>query len=279
MHNPQQNMLRAKGNLSYLDFVRLVTRLWEAGNPKVPLRATGDKNAATYPVIIYRLDLRKPHGSEPKPRLREQMPTAPGEKAVLIHGMRFQNVITFTAVDQRAQVVEELIEAFENFMMEMQPIFKEEGASELTYMRRLPDSHDQRPGEGIVSRSVSYLLTTEKIIKTEIDKLEKFSIDARIYLGRQDVTFTSDPDDDTIIIDGPAFKIGDRVKVTESLVLPSGYYLISNVVISPSDRKYTLAKEVDGGYEPVDTIEEGSGRIVLCPDTDITVLVVDQEAS
>lgn len=66
-------MLRAEGNLSYLDFIRLVKKLWNDSHPDIPIYATGTEKFPTYPCIVYGLELRKTMNNEPKPKYREQL--------------------------------------------------------------------------------------------------------------------------------------------------------------------------------------------------------------
>jgi hypothetical protein len=176
------NRLTAQGNLSYLEFLRIVQALWKNGHPGIDLVATGTKRQDNlYPVIYYRLDLRKPFPNEPKPRVREQIDQ--DGKAIVVMAQRFQNLVTFTAMAQlNPELAESLIEEFENFMIEFQPVYKELGVSELVYARRNPDVMDDRQGLGVNERSVTYMLTTEKIIETEWSKLESVTAQIRLEI-------------------------------------------------------------------------------------------------
>lgn len=176
--------LRAQGNLNYIQFLQLLQKMWLDAHPDVPLVAQGGKEFSKYPVMTYRLDLRRTIQNEPKPRMREQIITSPGEQNLIIFGQRFQNVVTFTAfTNSNPQLAEELIEVFEDFMIEFTPVFKALGLSELLYARRLPDTDGSRgKGLGIVERSVSYMVTTEKVIVTRKDKIEQIIIDARTFV-------------------------------------------------------------------------------------------------
>lgn len=204
MRANESNYLKARGNLTYLEFLRVVNKLWEDAHPGIPLIATTTKSMATYPCITYRLDLRKPHPSEPKPRFREEIRTEAGEDAVIIAAQRFQNIITFTVMAQSdPHAAEELIEVFEDFMIEFQPVFKELGVSELVYARRNPDAHDERPGLGISERSASYMLTTEKLILTTYKKLQTITAEIRTFLETNQATPTygATPNIDILIND------------------------------------------------------------------------------
>lgn len=176
--------LRAQGNLGYIQFLQVLQKVWTDSHPDIPLVASGGKEFSSYPVMTYRLDNRRPLQNEPKPKYREQVFTTPGEPNLIIFGQRFQNLVTFTVfTNDNPQLAEEIIEAFEDFMIWTTPVFKALGLSELFFARRLPDTDGSRgKGLGIVERSVSYMVTTEKIIITPQEQLDQVIIDARVFI-------------------------------------------------------------------------------------------------
>jgi hypothetical protein len=191
--------LRANGNLSYLDFIRVIRQLWAEGHPTIPILMAGVPVMAQYPCIIVSLNMRKAHQADPKPRQREVINTGKmlakedgtieaSQKAVIIMGQKFVNEVKFTAVDKvssdGAQVADELIEVFEDFILQYTPLLKYLGAADLFYNRRFPDDEEHRMGDDVVKRSVSYLVTIEKIMQTEVDKLER--ILSTIRVGYED---------------------------------------------------------------------------------------------
>ena len=290
-------MLRADGNLSYLDFVRLVDHMWSQGHPDIPIYPTGHGDAATYPSILYGLELRRTHPSDPKPRFREMLDDS--GKAIFLAAQRFQNIISFTSVTEADPVTaEEIIEMFEDFMLEYTPFFKEAGVSELTYARRLPDSEQNRSGQGVVNRTVTYMVTTEKIRRMSSEQLQQYMdrIDEIVAEVRTHKSVQQSPaysirqnniswigEDSVVTVSNSNFHIGDRVYVTEDEdgSLPDGmfrgFYFVSNVIGMPwSDEiGYTLSRLVDGTYEPVD-FGSGSGRVFYAPDSDVIVRAVDE---
>jgi hypothetical protein len=282
--------LKAKGNLSYQDFLRVLEKFWIDAHPGIPLQAAFDKSFGTYPIITYRLDLQKAHPSEPKPRYREEIKTPDGQDAIIIAAQRFQSVITFTIMTQiDPHTAETLVDEFISFMIEMQPVFKEMGVSELVYVRRLPDATDSRPGEGVVSRSVSYMLTTERIIKTTHSKLERVMVSARLYLESPHTIFNTIPSQGTITVNGASYALGDRVVITGSnLPLPpeltAAYYTISDLVLSSGSRQYGLTRivyEHDQAtpgqiYQPITSLSAGSGYISLAPLSEVDIQLIDQ---
>ncbi|HJS83593.1 MAG TPA: hypothetical protein VJ742_12240 [Nitrososphaera sp.] len=175
--------LRAKGNLSYLEFIRQLESVWSDGHPDVPFFAMTGQQYAKYPCIVYHLQLRKTHPSEPKARYREEIFSDDPKTIYIVAGQRFQNVINFTAISENPLEAEELIESFEDFMFEFTPVFKELGVSELIYARRLPDAEENRSGQDVCKRTVAYLVTTEKVIQTTMDRWEKILIRARQSTG------------------------------------------------------------------------------------------------
>lgn len=189
--------LQAAGNLTYLEFISVVKLLWENIHPDIPIVPTQPAQYSTYPCIVYGLELRKAHSVEPKPRSRNVV-----EKDVMVFGQRFQNVVSFTICNKTmggatkasdannpsarydgADVADSLAEVFEDFMLEYTPVFKRLGASEFVYARRLADAEENKGNTDIVKRTVTYMLTTEKLIVSSVAQIEKIAIDIRTYMA------------------------------------------------------------------------------------------------
>src|SRR5690606_11131554 len=154
--------MRAEGNLSYLEFIRLVKYFWEEAHPDIPIRPSQSSNYARYPVITYGLNLRKTHAVEPKKRYRETIIQSE-DKDIRLEAQRYDNVITFTVITEgNPELCETIIEAFEDFMQEMTHVFKRLGVSEMFYSRRLPDRERTSADDDAEERSVSYLVVLEK---------------------------------------------------------------------------------------------------------------------
>lgn len=191
--------LQAAGNLTYLEFISVVKLLWENLHPDIPIVPTQPAQYSTYPCIVYGLELRKAHTVEPKPRSRNIV-----EKDVMVFGQRFQNVVSFTITTKMmggaskasdagaaasrydgADVADALAELFEDFMLEYTPVFKRLGASEFVYARRLADAEENKGNTDIVKRTVTYMLTTEKLLVTSVGQIEKIAIDIRTYMAHE----------------------------------------------------------------------------------------------
>lgn len=214
------------GNLSYLEFISLVKKMWEESYPAIPILplsinretsvtykdnggtdvTSGDLSSAPsstyvgldeFPAIIgYHLELRKAHTTEPKPRMRQNVLS----NTVTIYGQRFQNIVGFTVMSKvgtfqgsngattrddldAAVLCDQVIEAFEDFMLEYTSIFKAAGASELVYSRRLSDSEINREGKDVHKRTVTYMLTTEKTFAMSNRRIDKIVVDARTWMA------------------------------------------------------------------------------------------------
>jgi len=214
------------GNLSYLEFIGLVKKMWEDSYPAIPILplninretsvtykdnggtdvTSGDLSSAPsstyvgldeFPAIIgYHLELRKAHTTEPKPRMRQNVLS----NTVTIYGQRFQNIVGFTIMSKvgtfqgangsttrddldAAVLCDQVVEAFEDFMLEYTSIFKAAGASELVYSRRLSDSEINRDGKDVHKRTVTYMLTTEKTFAMSNRRIEKIVVDARTWMA------------------------------------------------------------------------------------------------
>ena len=114
------------GNLTYLEFISLVKKIWEESYPNIPILplsinretsitytdsggtnvTSGDLSSAPsstnvgleeFPAIIgYHLELRKTHTTEPKPRHRQNVLS----NTVRIEGQKFQNIVGFTVMSK-----------------------------------------------------------------------------------------------------------------------------------------------------------------------------------
>lgn len=184
--------LQAQGNLTYIEFITVVKSLWENAYPAIKVMPIQGGDYAHYPVIVYGLELKRAHSVEPKPRNR----ISPS-RDIAIFGQRFQNIISFTVITKSEsgqlkgqearysgpEVADKIIEIFEDFMMEHTPVFKRLGASEFVFSRRLSDTEENRDNADVNKRTVTYMLTTEKLIAMEIQKIEKIAIDVRRYMA------------------------------------------------------------------------------------------------
>lgn len=177
-----------------------------------------DLNVNSYPRIVAALETRRPMPMEPKPRVRETIWSGPdGESDIDIKGQRFQSIISFTVVDRiktnypqdspctdpeyfrnnvlecskydMVSSVDEIVEQLEEFMLEVTPIFKELGVSELVYARRLPDATEVRGGYGIAKRAVAYTVTIEKVYRgIEQWKIKQIVTEARLLIAGNSAT-------------------------------------------------------------------------------------------
>lgn len=193
--------LQAEGNLTYLEFIAVVKALWDQLHPDIEIVPTSNGKYAKYPCITYGLELKRAHTSEPKPRTRQNLT----DISQHIYGQRFQNVVAFTVItradagtieatigtDQHttelryvgAEVADRIMEVFEDFMLEYTPVFKRLGASEFVYARRYSDAEVNRDQTDVNKRVVTYMLTTEKLLATTYEKIEKIIIDIRNYFA------------------------------------------------------------------------------------------------
>jgi len=103
--------------------------------------------------------------------------------------MCIRDSTTTTRDDLDAAVLcDEIIEAFEDFMLEFTPIFKAAGASDLVYSRRLSDSEINRDGKDVHKRTVTYMLTTEKVFAIKNSVIQHVSGDIRVWVANNAAT-------------------------------------------------------------------------------------------
>jgi len=167
--------IQAKGNLSYLQFIDVLTKTWKILHPEIDFVPLGGKKTfdPEKGYIIYSLESRRPSDNNSKPRMHRVIDDPDNnEKKVIVYTQSFNNLIKFIAVHQSPRVSEELLDAFEDFMLYMEPILKKLGLQHCFYDRRMPDEHGSRYGEDVSARIVSYLVITQKILTVDIDVIE-----------------------------------------------------------------------------------------------------------
>ena len=164
-------------------------------------------------LITYSVAQKKAHSGEPKPRMRQNVLINEASQEIMIdgrlsekkdkyytiYGQKFQSIINFNILskiklmedhnpgwnlaEEAYSVTEQVLDRFEDFMIEMTPIFKMIGASELVFARRLADVEMTRNDQDIIRKSLQYMLTTEKTFAAPHGVLEKIAIDARTWLS------------------------------------------------------------------------------------------------
>lgn len=168
--------ITAQGNLTYLQFIDLVGSLWARAHPEIQFLpfSAGNIYDRENGYVIYSLETRRTHNNNSKPKVHQVVdhPTEQNKKLV-IYIQSFDNIIKFSCIHKDPRIAEELVEAFEDFMLEVTPIFVKLGIDQCIYNRRLPDQHEVRTGDDIASRTVSYLVITQKIVHVDVKKLEE----------------------------------------------------------------------------------------------------------
>lgn len=182
----KSNHLKADGNLQYLKLVDFIGYLWTKGHPDVkfvPAFAGGISDPDNG-YIVYGLEARSTTKDYSKARLIETIRDTASGKDVEVWMQSFDNFISFAAVHRDPRVAEEIIEAFEDFMIESTPILKKVGTAELLYSRRYPDREDARIGRDMCVRTVVYRVLLQKVKKIERDRIESILVDARVWWDR-----------------------------------------------------------------------------------------------
>lgn len=185
---------RAGSGIGYIELIQAIEYIWSESHPEIPMYAMGLETYPVYPCIIYNLDRRITFRDETKPRQREMIMTPEGEKGLSIFGQRFDNLISFTAVTKSdAQLAEQIIEVFEDFLLEFTPVFKQLGVSEMVYHQRMTDAGENRNNTDIVKRKLVYRFILEKVVTRDWDKINNVLIDLRLMLSGATPEILTDP--------------------------------------------------------------------------------------
>lgn len=177
---------QAKGNISYLQFIDVVDNLWRSGHPEIQFGPFGAHKIFNpeYGYIIYTLEDKKPRANHPKPRLYEVInDELDPSKKIAVFIENFNAIVKFTAIHKDARVCEELVEQFEDFIIEITPILKMIGLENIYYVRRMADSHETRYGDDVSTRAVAYQIGIQKILTTDLSILQGVLIQAQAVIA------------------------------------------------------------------------------------------------
>lgn len=178
--------LRADGNLQYLQLIDLIGYLWEKGHPDVkfvPAAAEGLSDSDKG-YIVYGLEARSTTKDFAKARMTEIIRDTETGKDIEVWVQSFDNFISFAAVHRNPRIAEEIIEAFEDFMIESTGVFKKVGLADMFYSRRYPDREDARISRDMCVRTVVYRAMIQKVRRVEHERIEEIIIDARVQLSK-----------------------------------------------------------------------------------------------
>lgn len=178
--------IQARSNMSYLQFIDVIDYLWSQGHPEIRFSPVGAASIfdPELAYIIYSLEDKKPKANHPKPKLYEiKQDVNDPSKKVAVFIENFNIMVKFTAIHKNPRVAEELIEEFENFIIEMTPVLRMNGLESLLYARRLSDSHESRYGDDISSRSIAYMIGVQKMLTTDVTILDSVSIQIQAVLN------------------------------------------------------------------------------------------------
>ena len=289
-----EKMMKADYNISYPEFVQLVENLWENTAPDIPLFPRQGQQYRQLPCVCYHMETKVPVPYDPKEKFRERITDENG-KVYNIVGQKFDSIIVFSVMSESPKRAEQILEAFEDFMLEFTPVFKALGVSDIFYSRRVSDTEGSRRGADINERAASWRVTFEKIKVVEQSLFER--IEAEIRLKRlqsyYEFEVTSEliaTDQIRIIHSNKTPEVGDEIRVRHSFYeaeIPGGnnYYSLPGALF---DNHTYLVSAVDGDLvklrrlysnDIVPITSTGRGTLYLTSKGDIITTLVDEGAT
>lgn len=173
--------LRAAGSMDYIELVETIKQLWAATHPGVPIVPHGTQAFQKMPCIVRSLEVRRPFPNEPKTRVRDNIVNPANGKAYQIKAQRFSNVVQFEAATENdPELCERIIETFEDFIHQITPPLKENGVSDIRFIRRIPDNDMPRRGEDVSTRGIAFDFTLEKVYQIEVQRIEEILLNIRM---------------------------------------------------------------------------------------------------
>lgn len=263
--------LRANGNLTYREFIAMVSKFWNERVPDVPLIPYQGKNFARTPAIVYSLEVKTPIPNDRKKHHREFITNPATDQMYRITGQRFKHIVTFRVVTaNEPELAEEILESFEFYMDEMTAVYKENGLSEIVYGRRLPDSTENRESQDVCIRAVAYEVTTEDVRQWPVAQLNEIIIQARMFVSESRNGFYGEAGNDYIVVDArPDLPVGLEVVISDlpgsDTFLPGGLHNGWKYTIASIDGARIYLLKPDG--TPINITFDGQGGLYYWPGT------------
>lgn len=196
--------LRAKDNISYLEFIDVLEKLWSDSNPEIRFLpySANEKFDPEKGYIIYSLEKKVAMSDTPRMKLHtiEDHPSDSSKK-IAVFRQSFHIIINFTAMHGHARTAEEIIEEFENFMLKVKFVFQKLGIQGLEYHGRTRDQHESRIGQDMESRNSMYSIIVQKIEIIELDKIDQLVIQVQTLFEREQATPNSTSDVNVDFVD------------------------------------------------------------------------------
>lgn len=179
--------LTAYGNIQYRGFIKTLKDMWADAHPEIYFRPFSDNNEydPDRGYIIHSIAQKVPKEGNAKPRAHHNFRDEVTGKYWSIFVQSFVHTVRFFAVHTDAEIADELIDEFEDFMTEVIPVFKAYGLEELIYYQRIADTNQNRMGDDVAVRSIDYRLTTQKILQVENATLNKYFVRLVLNMGEQ----------------------------------------------------------------------------------------------
>lgn len=175
--------MKAEGNLQYLKFIDLIKYLWEKSHPDIFFlpHASNHVFDPDKGYILYGLESRATAKDYAKPRPIEVIKDTASGMDYEISMQAFDNYISFTSIHKDPRTAEEIIESFEDFMMEFTPRYKQLGIGDIFYSRRFSDREESRVGQNVNSRTVVYRTIIQKTKLIARDRIKEIEIDMKVW--------------------------------------------------------------------------------------------------
>lgn len=175
--------IKAFGNVTYIQLMDILRNLWQKMHPEVQFAPYGTRTKFNPQkgYIIYSVENKKTTEMNSKPRHREDLvKTDTCDYVATVYTQSFDYLIRFDAIHEDPHVAEQLLEAFEDFMIIIMPEMKYIGVEKLFYNRRVSDRDLSKTGQDNACRSVIYMATLQKLLIAKPETLEAIRIDVRV---------------------------------------------------------------------------------------------------
>lgn len=174
-HSQSLKLQRAKKNASLDDFIEMVNRIVTKALKKYDVHFSPDEGSKvkvastetlTYPWIQYSVKSREPRRDYIKPRPREDFaeynPDGTEGRKGMVYSQIFDCIIQFDILASDYAKANAVMNAFEDAMFNYTAHFKENGISEMYFLKQFTDSDLDIYRNNVSVRSLQYKVSIER---------------------------------------------------------------------------------------------------------------------
>lgn len=189
-HPEDSNIMTSKAVCSFTDFVAMVQKVVDIGLKDLKVKFEPDENRVPIlrpdveidtPYITFKINERIP--KELKPRIRQNIMESKDkyneQRFCTVYAQKFSIKVQFDIFATTCKTANEVLDRFEDLMLENTGYFKKNGVSECIFSKQYTDTNYDSYRQNTSVRNIEYIVELEKVTSTLTPKINDV-IDKRI---------------------------------------------------------------------------------------------------